>query len=74
MSTAADYQGVVVRPGIRTAPRRRPVRITGKGVFQQGEELGQFEMGSTVILLFCQPVEFAVKEGDLVQMGQSLTA
>ena len=45
-----------------------------KRVFQQGEELGQFEMGSTVILLFSQPVEFAVKEGDLVQMGQSLTA
>ena len=44
-----------------------------KRVFQQGEELGQFEMGSTVILLFSQPVEFAVKEGDHVQMGQSLT-
>jgi phosphatidylserine decarboxylase len=44
-----------------------------KRIFQQGEELGQFEMGSTVILLFSKPMEFSVKEGDLVQMGQSLT-
>lgn len=44
-----------------------------KQVFQQGDELGQFQMGSTVVLLFSQPVEFSVKEGDLVQMGQSIT-
>jgi len=45
-----------------------------KRVFQQGDELGQFQMGSTVILLFSQRVEFTVKEGDLVKMGQALTA
>ena len=44
-----------------------------KQMFQQGEELGQFEMGSTVILLFSQAVEFSVAEGDTVKVGQSLT-
>lgn len=38
--------------------------------FAQGDELGQFEMGSTVILIFDHRVDFCVKEGDAVKVGQ----
>ena len=40
--------------------------------FRQGEELGQFMMGSTVILLFPDRLSFAVAEGDTVCMGQPI--
>ena len=43
-----------------------------KRVFQQGDQLCQFEMGSTVILIFNKHMNFAVKEGDLVKVGQCL--
>jgi phosphatidylserine decarboxylase len=48
------------------------IKTEMKRVFQQAEELGQFEMGSTVILLFNKPVNFGVSVGDAVQVGQSL--
>lgn len=41
--------------------------------FHQGDELGQFEMGSTVILVTEKRLNFAVVEGQPVQMGESLT-
>lgn len=44
-----------------------------KRIFQQGEELGQFELGSTVILLFSQQVDFCVRKGDSVRVGDAIT-
>tara|TARA_B110000037_G_scaffold193631_1_gene228689 strand:- start:194 stop:406 length:213 start_codon:yes stop_codon:yes gene_type:complete len=41
-------------------------------IFHQGDELGQFEMGSTVILLFKERMAFSVKEGEKVKYGQSV--
>lgn len=40
--------------------------------FYQGDELGQFEMGSTVILVFKERMAFSVKEGEQVKYGQSI--
>lgn len=42
--------------------------------FSRGAEIGHFEMGSTVILLFPKAERFRVKIGDTVQVGQPLTA
>ena len=41
--------------------------------YKQGEELAQFQMGSTVILLFKTPLTFAFKQGDPIKVGQALT-
>lgn len=43
-----------------------------KQQFEQGDELGQFEMGSTVILVFDRPVEFQVKEGQPILYGEQI--
>lgn len=40
--------------------------------FAQGDELGQFQLGSTVILLFDQPLDWQVASMDRVRMGQTL--
>ncbi|MBT4162553.1 MAG: phosphatidylserine decarboxylase [Gammaproteobacteria bacterium] len=53
---------------------RLEVTTEMKRIFQQGEELGQFQMGSTVILLFSQRVSFCVEEGEEVRFGQPITA
>jgi phosphatidylserine decarboxylase len=45
-----------------------------KRIFSQGDELGQFEMGSTVILLFKEQMAFCVKEGERVKYGQSIVS
>jgi phosphatidylserine decarboxylase len=45
-----------------------------KRVFHQGDELGQFEMGSTVILIFRERMAFSVKEGEQVEYGQSIVS
>lgn len=45
-----------------------------KRSFSQGDELGQFQMGSTVILVFSEPLTFTVSEGDLVRYGQAIVA
>ncbi len=45
-----------------------------KRVFHQGDELGQFEMGSTVILVFKDRMTFSVKEGEQVKYGQSIVS
>ena len=42
--------------------------------FEQGAELGHFEMGSTVILLFQDRLDFRVKAGDTVKQGELLVA
>ena len=45
-----------------------------KHLFQQGDELGQFEMGSTAILVFSERMAFSVKEGEQVKYGQSIVS
>jgi phosphatidylserine decarboxylase len=45
-----------------------------KRLFQQGDELGQFEMGSTAILVFKERMAFSVKEGEQVKYGQSIVS
>lgn len=40
--------------------------------FKQGDELGQFQMGSTVILLFSKRLDFVVEEGQAVCYGEPL--
>jgi phosphatidylserine decarboxylase len=52
------------------------VRAIEAGVgrtFRRGEELGRFNMGSTVITLFGQPVEFeaSLQPGQPVRMGEA---
>ena len=41
--------------------------------YQQGEEIAQFQMGSTVILLFDEPKHFVFEQGDTIKVGDSLT-
>lgn len=46
--------------------------VTPTGIFlRKGEEIGMFEMGSTIVMLFECPInsEVLVKEGDKVRMG-----
>ena len=50
--------------------------VTPTGVFlRKGEELGLFEMGSSIVLLFECPKEMEVvkKEGDFVKYGERLS-
>jgi phosphatidylserine decarboxylase len=71
--------GAMLVAGIKPAWLDRPykpgvqVSTEMKRVFHQGQELGQFQMGSTVILLMSKAVNFVVSEGELVKVGQSLT-
>ena len=75
---AAVLVGAMIVAGIKPVWLDEPYR-PGLGVttemkqsFVQGEELGQFEMGSTVVLVFSDPVPFNVAEGDTVQYGQPI--
>ena len=46
--------------------------VTPTGVFlRKGEEIGMFEMGSTIVMLFECPIntEILVKDGEKVMMG-----
>ena len=40
--------------------------------FGQGDEVGQFQMGSTVVLVFGQSVDFLVTSGQQVKFGQPI--
>ena len=40
--------------------------------FKQGDEIAHFEMGSTVILLLREPLNFVVKQGDQIKFGQAI--
>ncbi len=70
--------GAMLVAGIKPAWSDNPFRprlqvnMEMKQPFQQGDELGQFLLGSTAILLFPERLDFAVKEGDLVKVGQSI--
>ena len=63
-----------IEPVWRTSPYPpgRARQEAMKRRFAQGEELGRFRMGSTVILVFERALDFAVKAGDEVKMGQAL--
>jgi phosphatidylserine decarboxylase len=41
--------------------------------YQKGDELGQFYLGSTVILLFQGEIDWQVRAGDVVRFGDPLT-
>ena len=57
--------------------RRGAVRVIEAGLgreFARGEELGRFNMGSTVVALFGRPAEFepSLRPGAAVRLGQAL--
>ena len=70
--------GAMLVAGIKPAWSDRPfkprlqVQVRMQQAFTQGSELGQFQMGSTVILLFPDQPDFKVSEGDQVRMGQPI--
>ena len=78
--TVAVLVGAMLVAGIKPAwlqeaytPRLK-VSNEMKRIFSQGDELGQFEMGSTVILVFKNRMAFSVKEGERVKYGQSIVS
>ncbi|MBT5156248.1 MAG: phosphatidylserine decarboxylase [Gammaproteobacteria bacterium] len=78
--TAAVLVGAMLVAGIKPVwldeayTPRLQITTKMKRVFQQGDELGQFEMGSTVILVFKERMTFSVKEGETVKYGQSIVS
>lgn len=77
---AAVLVGAMLVAGIKPVwldeackPRLR-ITTKMKHLFQQGDELGQFEMGSTAILVFSERMAFSVKEGEQVKYGQSIVS
>ncbi|XP_049884279.1 phosphatidylserine decarboxylase proenzyme, mitochondrial [Pectinophora gossypiella] len=67
-------------PELRTNTKGKRGRVDeaelGKVKFDKGELFGQFNMGSTIILLFEAPKDFKfeMRSGDRVLVGQALTA
>lgn len=55
---------------------RGPNVIDTSANYRQGDELGWFEHGSTIILIFpeCYSFSYRVREGQPIRMGQSLIA
>ena len=54
----------------------RTFTVTENGVFlRKGEEIGMFEMGSSIVLLFECPksMEVTKQEGDEVKYGEKIT-
>ncbi len=70
--------GAMLVAGIKTVWMDEPYKprlamTTGmRQVFSAGEELGQFQMGSTVILLFQRRQIFKVSEGQTIRLGDPL--
>ena len=57
-------------------PDQRIFTLTSTGIhLSKGEEIGMFEMGSTIVLMFECPknTKFTVKEGEKLFLGQKLT-
>lgn len=57
--------------------RMKNFTITPNGVFlRKGEEVGMFQMGSTIVMLFECPKNCSIvpKEGEKLLMGQKITA
>lgn len=67
-----------VSNGVITPPyASKPVTLTpqGKTEYRRGDEMGRFNMGSTVVLLFPEnsiTFETELKAGDAVKLGQSI--
>ena len=74
--------GAMIVAGINTVWRefpysaRQPTEETfdTPQQFEQGAELGHFEMGSTVIVIFKERVDWLPAGGDNVKMGQALVS
>lgn len=74
--------GAMIVAGIRAVWRDAvyPPRLKDEEVFEpardfgQGDEVGYFEMGSTVILLFEGAIDWYVAPGDTVRMGQAIAS
>jgi phosphatidylserine decarboxylase len=72
--------GAMIVAGIKTVWRDAayPPRLTGfeefriPKPFEQGAEIGQFHMGSTVILIFQEPFDWKAAPGDHIRMGEAL--
>ena len=57
--------------------KNRTFTVTPNGVFlRKGEEVGMFQMGSTIVMMFECPKETSVlvQEGEKLKMGQRITA
>lgn len=66
-----------VRLRYAASPSQRSKRVTSTDCsieFEKGQELGFFQLGSTVVLLFSKrhPVSFTVAEGQSVRMGEQI--
>jgi phosphatidylserine decarboxylase len=68
------YAGEINPPALRSASAVRTLDAGVGRTFQRGEELGRFNMGSTVILLTGRTLRFAprVEPAEPVRMGQCL--
>ncbi len=70
--------GAMIVAGIRTVWRdaKYPVQQftteSPNESFNAGDTLGHFELGSTVVLVFADHIDWKVTPGDVVQMGQTL--
>jgi phosphatidylserine decarboxylase len=72
--------GAMIVAGIRTVWRPSPYppnkpateKFATPQQFDQGAELGHFEMGSTVIILFQEQLDWIVKAEDRVKVGQAV--
>ena len=63
-----------IKPAWSSVPCRPGLEVdTGRGMkFEQGEEIGYFQMGSTVVLVFDQEMDFIVDVGQPIKWGQPL--
>ncbi len=61
-----------IKPAWSSAPCKPGLEVHTKlrKQFEQGDEIGQFQMGSTVVLVFDQRVDFIVEAGQAVSFGQ----
>ena len=58
-----------------TGSAQRTYTVTNEGVFlRKGEEMGMFQMGSTIVMLFECPKDTQIsrKPGDKVKLGENL--
>jgi|TARA_B100000959_G_scaffold269911_1_gene316163 phosphatidylserine decarboxylase len=72
--------GAMIVAGIKTVWRASPYpfkeshaeTFNTPQAYKQGDELGQFQLGSTVVLLFQGDVDWQVKSGDRIRFGEPL--
>ncbi|WP_237716439.1 archaetidylserine decarboxylase [Alicyclobacillus hesperidum] len=74
MVGAAGVRTICLHYAEADGHRRGSLRLGATTCFQQGDELGYFALGSTVIVLFPADarVEWTVQFGDCVRMGQTI--